>query len=220
MKRSTILRTAAVGATCAVVGAAAGIAGTSADPPSPGARADMPLHRWLKFGPLGAGPGLMMALPGVAAGPPVHSDAIVPNEKGGFDTITMDRGKFASLSGQDLTITEGTKTATYKTVTLTIPSDATVRRNGEDAHLSDIKSGDTVNVVQSPKGTFVDAFDAQHEAVMRIKVPGPGGPLAGKDGEVPPPGQLKPAPSPPDPGQGEGAGFSTSEGPESSSSSS
>jgi hypothetical protein len=200
MKKSTIARTAAIGATCALAGAAAGIAGTSAATPSttkhPG------LRRWLGLAPL-AGP-LAMAVPGVAAGPPVHSDAVIPDEKGGFDTVTMDRGTFSSLSGQDLTITEGTKTATYKTVTLTIPGDATVRRNGETAKLSDIKSGDTVVVAQGPKGTLVAAFDAQHEPKMRVKVQGPdAGSRSGKAGEAPP---LPPDQGGPPPGAIEGAG--------------
>jgi hypothetical protein len=82
----------------------------------------------------------------------------------------MDRGSFSSLSGDQLTITEGTKTATYKTVTLTIPSGATVRRNGEAAKLSDLKSGDTVMVLQSPQGTVVTADDAQHPDVLQLKL--------------------------------------------------
>jgi hypothetical protein len=210
MKRSTIVRTSAIGATCALAGAAAGIAGTSAATPSPGEHPG--LHRWLRLAPLG-GPGIEMAVPGDAAGLPVHSDTVIPNEKGGFDTITMDRGMFSSLSGQKLTITEGTKSATYGSVTLTIPSDATVRRNGETAQLSDIKSGDTVMVMQSPKGTVVDAFDAQHEPQMRIKIPRPPeGPLAKKYGEGPPP----PAPGAPPAGptEGSGPGSSSSEGTE------
>jgi hypothetical protein len=106
-----------------------------------------------------------------AAGPPVHADAVVPNEKGGFDTVTMDRGGFSSLSGDQLTITEGTKSATYKTVTLTIPPSATVTRNGEAAKLSDLKSGDTVMVMQSPKDTVVAAYDAQHaDLPQRLKL--------------------------------------------------
>jgi hypothetical protein len=81
----------------------------------------------------------------------------------------MDRGSFSSLSGNQLTITEGTKTATYKTVTLTIPAGATVRRNGEAAKLSDLKSGDTVMVMQSPKATVVAANDAQHPDLPPLK---------------------------------------------------
>ena len=164
MQRSTMMRTGAVGAICALAGATAGIAGSSASSSkptntavAPAAIVDGPGVRF-KFGPLAD-----------AAGPPVHSDTVVPNEKGGFDTVTMDRGSFSSLSGNQLTITEGTKTATYKTVTLTIPSGATVRRNGEAAKLSDLKSGDTVMVMQSPKATVVAANDAQHPDLPQLK---------------------------------------------------
>jgi hypothetical protein len=186
MQRSTIMRTGAVGAVCALAGGAIGIAGSSASSsgqPSPlvtreaGPRVAF-AGPMLGFGPLAG-----------SAGPPVHSDAVVPNEKGGFDTVTMDRGMFSSLSGDQLTITEGTKSATYKTVTLTIPSDATVRRNEEKAQLSDLKAGDEVFVVQSPSGTFVVAHDAQHPGPLALKV------RAQRPGEGPP--QLKLPPSPP-----------------------
>jgi hypothetical protein len=192
----------AVGAVCALAGGAAGIAGSSASssrprpgkPPGVIAEGAVPL---LGLGPLAD-----------AAGPPVHSDAVVPNEKGGFDTITMDRGRFSSLSGDQLTITEGSKTATYKTVTLTIPSDATVRRNGEAAKLSDLKAGDTVLVVQGPKGTTVAAHDAQHPDLLRFKLGAP------QHGDLPPlPPKL---PVIPDEGSssrsGEGAGGATEPG--------
>jgi hypothetical protein len=130
----------------------------------------------LGFGPLAG-----------AEGPPVHSDAVVPNEKGGFDTVTMDRGKFSSLSADQLTITEGTKSATYKTVTLTIPSNATVRRNDEKAELSDLKAGDEVLVAQGPSGTVVAAHDAQHLGPLGLKLRAP---LRGQG----PPGQGPPQP--------------------------
>jgi hypothetical protein len=206
MKRSTILRTTAVGATCALVGGAAGIAAGSASTPRPSKDAER--HAWLKFGDRRAWRKLggEMPIPLAAdAGPPVHSESVVPDEKGGFATITMDRGTFSSLSGQKLTVAEGTKTATYKIVTLTIPTNATVRRNGETAQLSGIKPGDTVAVVQSPKGTFVDAFDAQHEPKLSVKIaPGRGlgkdeGPGVQKTAPVPelpePPGKEGPPPS-------------------------
>src|SRR5262249_61586357 len=105
-----------------------------------------------------------------AAGPPVHSENVVPNKKGGFDTITMDRGSFSSLSGDKLTITEGTKSATYKTLTLTIPSGASVSRNRETAKLSDLKSGDKVMVAQRPNGTAAAAHDEQHPDPRHAKL--------------------------------------------------
>lgn len=214
MKRPTIMRTAAVGAACALVGAGAGIAGSSASTnhtTKPRMRPGAAGIAAVKSG-MAIGPGFAIGIPGDAAGPPVHSESVVPNEKGGFDTVTMDRGTFSSLSGERLTITEGTKSATYKTVTLTIPSNATVYRNGEKAALSDIKSGDTVNVVKSPSGTVVNAFDAQHEPnfVIHMRRQGPG-PAIKRAGEgPPPPGPLKPGP----PEGAVGGGSSGSEGTE------
>ena len=164
MQRSTMMRMSAVGAVCALVGATAGIAGSSAS-------SSKPTKAAVASAAFANGPGVRFGFGPLAdaAGPPVHSDTVVPNEKGGFDTVTMDRGSFSSLSGDRLTITEGTKTATYKTVTLTIPSSATVRRNGEAAKLSDLKSGDTVMVMQNPKATVVVANDAQHPDLPRLK---------------------------------------------------
>jgi hypothetical protein len=172
-----MMQMGAVGAVCALVGGAAGIAASSASSPAPtkaaGASviAEGPGPR-LGFGPLAERPGPWLGFGPLAdaAGPPVHSENVVPNRKGGFDSVTTDRGSFSSLSADQLTITEGTKTATYKTVTLTIPSGATVRRNGDAAKLSDLKSGDTVMVLQSPQGTVVMAFDAQHPDVLQLKL--------------------------------------------------
>jgi hypothetical protein len=184
MKRSTLARTGIVGAACALAGGAAGIAGSSASsssnatrtPPWPGPRGLL-----LRGGPLAG-----------AAGRPVHADAVVPNQGGGFDTITMDRGSFSGASGDQLTITEGTKTATYKTVTLTIPSGATIRRDGGQAQLSDLKTGDQVLVAQGPKGTLVLAFDAQHQ-------PPPAHRFFGHRGGPPAPPALPGAPALPSP---------------------
>jgi hypothetical protein len=182
MQKSTIVRTGAVGATCALVGGAIGIAGSSA---SSSGQPSRPIVR-------AAGPGIAVAGPILgfgpladAEGPPVHSDAVVPNDKRGFDTVTMDRGSFSSLSGDQLTITEGTKHAIYKTVTLTIPANATVRRNGEKAGLSDIKAGDEVLVVQGPNETFVAANDAQHRGPLGFKL------RPSLNGEGPPPAPLR-----------------------------
>jgi hypothetical protein len=80
----------------------------------------------------------------------VHADAVV-HTKNGFKTVTLDRGTVASVSGDQLQITEGTPKATYKTVTLTIPSSAVVRDQGKKASLSDVKAGQRVLVYQGPK---------------------------------------------------------------------
>ena len=200
MQKLTVVRMGAVGVVCALAGGAAGIAASSASSSRP-TPVKPPGVVAEGIGPL-LGPGPL----GDAAGPPVHSDAVVPNEKGGFDTVTMDRGSFSSLSGDQLTITEGTKTATYKTVTLTIPSNATIHRNGEAAKLSDLKSGDTVMVMQSPKGTAVVANDAQHPDLPRLKFGLP------RTGDHPIP--LPKLPAMPDEGSSSHSGPGAAAGPE------
>jgi hypothetical protein len=155
MKYTRLMRTAAIGAACAVVGTGAGIAGSSAA--TNGKSSSKSARDSHHSDPLG-GPFRR------AGGPPVHSEAVVPNKAGdGFITVTTDFGTVKSLSGDDLTITEGTKTLTYKDVTITIPSDATVHRNGSAAALGDLQAGDHVRVSRSSEGTFVDAFDSQHK---------------------------------------------------------
>jgi hypothetical protein len=86
----------------------------------------------------------------------VHGDLVVPT-KSGFVTVTFDRGTIQTVTGNQLTIVEGTKTATYKTVTLTIPSDARVRVDGKKASVADLKAGQRVLVVQGPQVWHVRA---------------------------------------------------------------
>ena len=85
---------------------------------------------------------------------------VVVATKTGFATVTIDRGFVQSVSGQQLTIREGTKKATYKTVTLTIPSNAKVRDNRQASTLSALTAGQRVAVVQAPQRTWVIARSA------------------------------------------------------------
>ena len=85
---------------------------------------------------------------------------VVVATKSGFATVTVDRGFVQSVSGQQLTIREGTKKATYKTVTLTIPSNAKVRDNRQASTLSALTAGQRVAVVQAPQRTWVIARSA------------------------------------------------------------
>jgi hypothetical protein len=147
MRKQPFSRPVAVVAICAMAGAAAGIAGSAASTGKQGKsarstqRADRPDR-----------PGF--------GGPPVHAELVALNKAGDkFITVTIDQGKVKSVSGNDLTITEGTEKLTYKDVTLTIPSDATIMRNGKTAKLSDFKSGDRVHVGSSSDGTFVGGGD-------------------------------------------------------------
>jgi hypothetical protein len=138
-----ILRTILIAAVCGVVGAGAGIAGAGAHEGHGKNRHAKHFNR------------------GFHLGGPVHADLVVPDRKGGFKTVTLDRGTVESVSGDQLTIKEGTPKATYKTITLTIPSAAKIRRNGDAASLSDLQAGDLVSVVTAGDTTFVKARAAR-----------------------------------------------------------
>ena len=86
----------------------------------------------------------------------VHGDLQVAT-KSGFETVTFDRGVVQSVSGQQVTLTEGTNKTARKTVTLMIPTNAKVRDNGKLATLSDVTAGQHAIVVQAPKHTWVIA---------------------------------------------------------------
>ena len=186
MNRTRIKQTTAAIAACATVAAVVGIATGAAAPSnsnSNGNASGPSFEYGTAVGPppgggfatAGAikGKGPRVAFrgpaggPGPLGGPPVHSEMVVPNKAGdGFITVTGDDGKVKSVSGSQLTITEGTEKATYKTVTLDIPSDATVVRDGNKAQLSDLQADDQVHVSQSPDGSFVFATDSAFQQKM------------------------------------------------------
>jgi len=83
--------------------------------------------------------------------------SVVIRTKAGFKTVTFERGKVDSVNGQQLTITEGTPKAAYKTVTLTIPANAVVRDDRQKTSLSAVKAGQRVLVLAAPKRTLVIA---------------------------------------------------------------
>jgi hypothetical protein len=86
----------------------------------------------------------------------VHGDLVLATRRG-FVTVTFDRGKIDSVNGQQLTISEGTRHATYKTVTLTIPTNARIRDNRQKASMAALQNGQRVLVILAPKRTLVIA---------------------------------------------------------------
>jgi hypothetical protein len=141
---------------------------------------------WGAQGPPGAmgGPDGDMHGPG---GDAVHSVSLVPDKAGtSFITLTSDRGTVKSVdsAGATITIQEGTKSATYKTLTLSVPSGAKVMRDGKTASLGEIKPEDNVSLSSSSEGTTVFAMDSSFRPEHG---PGRGGPPPGMGG--PPPGQ-------------------------------
>jgi hypothetical protein len=89
---------------------------------------------------------------------PVHAEFVVPTRTDTFKTITFDRGTITGVDGSTVHLREGTKTATYKTVDITLGSDAVVFVNGHKASVGDLASGQKARITQRPKGTFVVAF--------------------------------------------------------------
>ncbi|MCW2954444.1 MAG: hypothetical protein JWQ48_3614 [Conexibacter sp.] len=162
MQRSSLMKTGAVVGACAAVGAGAGILGSAGAATTP---AQPP-------GASGAGRAAQPGTPGRArarrrgAGAivprrAVHGSVVVPARGGTFRTLTFDRGVVKAVVGDRLTLTEGTRRATYKTVTLTIPSDAKVRDNRRKSTLSTLTAGQRVVVVQGGSKTHVVAHDAR-----------------------------------------------------------
>src|SRR4051795_9027962 len=137
-----IFRTILIAAVCGVIGAGAGIAGAGAHE-GQGHKSKTRHAKHFNRG--------------FHLGGPVHAELVVPDRQGGFKTVTLDRGTVESVSGDQLTLKEGTPQATYKTVALTIPSGAKIRRNGDDAQLTDLQAGDFVAVVTSGDKTVVKA---------------------------------------------------------------
>ena len=94
--------------------------------------------------------------------------------------MTRDQGTVTAISGNDVTLHEGTKTVTYKDVTVTVADGATVTRDDATASLSDIKVGDRVSISSSSDGTVVRATDPTYTPTApaggRFGHGGPGGP--------------------------------------------
>jgi hypothetical protein len=141
-------RLIAVGASCAAIGAGVGtVANAGAWSGSGHARARL-AHRGA------AHRGAFRGAGAKRLGRIVHGSFVVAT-KNGFATFTLDRGFVQSVSGQQLTLREGTPSATYQTVTLTIPTNAIVRDDGKSASLSDLSAGQRASVLQGPNKTFV-----------------------------------------------------------------
>jgi hypothetical protein len=128
MTNSKLITTGAVAVTTAIIGANAGLLGIASasrpnQKPATSARA---AGRLALLRPLRRA---------------VHGEAVIPVAGGQFATVTFDRGVVQSVAGNQLTLTEGTAKATYKTVTLAVPANAVVRDNRQPAQLSDVKTG-------------------------------------------------------------------------------
>ena len=91
----------------------------------------------------------------------VHADLVVATKDGKFVNVTVDRGTVEKVEGNSLTLKEGTKNATYKTVTIDLPSNAVVRVKRKAGTLADVKAGRHAMVVRGPQRTAVIVRNAK-----------------------------------------------------------
>lgn len=77
--------------------------------------------------------------------------------RSGWKTVSFERGSVDSVSGRQLTLTEGTPKHSYQQVTVTVPDSARVRNDRKPAALSSLQRGERVIVVKAPKRMFVIA---------------------------------------------------------------
>jgi hypothetical protein len=146
MTKRQLFTASTVGVACALAGASAGIAQSSATTRHP--KADRAAPGWAEpFGP-SAGRGL-----GFGALDAIHSESIEPDANGGFDTVTIDAGTITAVGTSSVTLTEGSTRATYARPTITPEGTVTVTLDGKASTLSALGAGDAVIVAQSSAGT-------------------------------------------------------------------
>jgi hypothetical protein len=136
------LKLGAVALSCVALGVGAGaIANGAASTPTPAAGMSAH-HPWLRL--------RAVLRRTVQANLVVHT-------KQGFEQATVARGTVQSTSGNQLTLAEGTRTATYKTVTFTLPSKLVVRDNRRRSTLSGLSQGQRALVIILPNRAVVVA---------------------------------------------------------------
>lgn len=174
MTRRHMIRTASVGAICALAGATTGIAGGSAKVAHRGTAKT----RWGQFighdphdahgiGPVGL---VGRGWDGLGA---IHSVSIEPGSAGSFDTVTNDSGTITAVGAGALTMKEGSSSATYATPTITPAGKVTVVLDWKTSTFSALAVGDRVWVMQRSAGTTtIVATDSAAKSAQRSGWPG------------------------------------------------
>lgn len=73
----------------------------------------------------------------------------------GFVHVSVVRGMVKSISGHQLTLLVGTRRASYRTITVTLPSRTRVRDDHRSASLSQIRRGQRALVIRAPDRALV-----------------------------------------------------------------
>jgi hypothetical protein len=170
-----------IAAACAAAALTAGIAEGTSTTQSPGSTQSSSSSSTPGVPGRGAPDGGPGGDPGMQA---VHSVSVVLDKaKAAFITQTSDRGTIDSVdsSAGTIAIVEGTKSVTYKTATVDVPSGATITLDGKTSTLSALVAGDRVSVSSSSDGTVVMASDSSFRPE--------GGPGMGGAKDQAPPGE-------------------------------
>lgn len=120
-------------------------------------------------GPKGPG-GPHMAFRG-PAGPMIRSESVFKNEDGEIITNRVDHGTIASVAGDEITINAEDSSVVH----VTVNDDTAFRRDGEEAELGDLKTGDQVMTHRSKTGDagyvtkHVGAISAEKYAEMEAR---------------------------------------------------
>jgi hypothetical protein len=105
----------------------------------------------------------------------VSITAVVPSGDGKFATVSIARGVLVGTSSDSLTLREGTRKATYKTVTLPLSADARVRLSKQASSLGALSAGDLVAVVTGPRRTTIAARPPRGPHASKTSQPAEGG---------------------------------------------
>lgn len=147
MPTPKIAKVGGVVAACAALGAVGAYVGNAASSPSSTSAAPANVKQ---AGPNGHRRGALGRLRRA-----VHADLVVATKDGKFVNVTVDRGIVEKVEGNSLTLEEGTKNATYKTMTIDLPSNTVVRIKRTPGKLSDVKAGQHAMVVRGSQRTAV-----------------------------------------------------------------
>lgn len=147
MRAPKIAKVGGVIGACAALGAVGAYVGNAASSPSTSSAATAKAKHAERNGPRRGPFGRLRRA--------VHADLVVPTQGGKFVNVAVDRGVVQKVEGSSLTLTEGTKTATYRSITIALPSNAVVRINRKPGNLSDVKAGQRALVVRGPQRTLV-----------------------------------------------------------------
>jgi hypothetical protein len=150
---------AAAGLGVGITLGAAGIAGAATDPPKP------PAGSTVAPPPPGQRHHGGMHRPGLGMGGAIRGELVVPDGKGGFKTVKVQRGEVTAVSATSLTVKSPDGVAqTYVLTAKTVV-------NGGRATVASIKVGDKVGVLANADGTAVRVRDVTRLPADKRKHP-------------------------------------------------